>query len=344
MWLPSRKIRVRLHLFNPENDLALAADIERYTPPAAAVALARCGQLLPAWLADAGDAILVADTETASREAEELRSRFGIDVSPVSHAPADVAGCSPWGWSRYARRRFADAGVRADMLPDDDTLDRYRRLSSRTVTVDLCRCLGLEPPVVAYDADGAMAAVAANEERGAASYLKMPWSSSGRGVFTTARMTAVQTERRAADIIRSQGLVMIEPDRRRVADFAALYRIEDGEARFYALSVFATDERGAYRGNLVLPDSAIIDRLGVDPMPPAMAMADALSAVVAPCYTGWAGVDMVVTSYGSVWPCIELNLRATMGVVAAAMRPYFSDPMLLAPSPANPRSFMPCRL
>lgn len=154
-------------------------------------------------------------------------------------------------------------------------------------------------------------------------------------------MRREQVERRAADIIRSQGCVVVEPDRRRVADFAVLYRVDGGVASFHALSAFATDSRGAYRGNLVMSDAAIIDRIGIDPMPEAEKMAAALTRVVGPHYTGWAGVDMVTTSAGDIYPCIELNLRATMGVVAAAMRRYFDRPMLLAPSPADPMSHLP---
>ena len=41
----------KLHIFNPENDLALAANVARYTPPPAAVSLRLSGALLPLWWA-----------------------------------------------------------------------------------------------------------------------------------------------------------------------------------------------------------------------------------------------------------------------------------------------------
>lgn len=334
---------MRLHLFNPENDLALAAGIERYTPPAAAVRLSRAGQLLPVWLASSGDAVLVTD-ESAVEEAERLNARFGLGVKAVAVAPAGVEACSPWGWSKAARRRFINAGVAPAGLPSDEWLDTHRRLSSRLSTVDLSLALGIAPPVIARTPGEAVAAVAANEASGLASFIKMPWSSSGRGVFPTGRMTPVMVERRAADIIRSQSAVVIEPDRHRRFDFAALYYCEGGCARFMALSLFATDERGGYRGNIVTSDDDIISRLGTDPMPWAAKVADALTAVVAPHYDGWAGVDMVVTERGGIWPLIELNLRSTMGVIAAAMRPYFGHPALLAPSVDRADSHLPLPL
>lgn len=334
---------MRLHLFNPENDLALAAGIERYTPPAAAVRLSRAGQLLPAWLAGSGDAILVAD-ESACEEAERLNARFGLGIKAVTESPSGLTACSPWGWSLAARRRFMDAGVSKAILPSDAWLDTHRRLSSRLSTVELSHALGLRPPVVALTPAEAVAAVAANEESGLDSFIKMPWSSSGRGVFSTGRMNAAMVERRAADIIRSQSAVIIEPDRRRRSDFAALYCCEGGRARFTALSLFVTDDRGAYRGNIVTSDDEIMSRLGVDPASWIERMADALTSVTAPHYEGMAGVDMVVTDSGDIWPLIELNLRSTMGVVAAAMRPYFKRPVLLAPAPDRVDSHLPLQL
>lgn len=329
-----------LYLFNPENDLALAAGIERYTPPRAAVAMSRCGQLLPMWMAEGSDYVLVGDEE-ALRQAEELRHRYGLKAAAVKQAPPDTTGCEPWGWSLAARRRFLDAGVDSLQLPSDEWLSVHRRLSSRLTTVALCNNLDIEAPVAALTVERAIKAIEHNLSRGHDSFMKMPWSCSGRGVFTTERMNSDMIRHRADDIIRAQGCVMIEPDRHRARDFAALYRIEDGEARFHALSLFDTDATGSYRGNLVISDDEIASRLGIDPMKDVERMAGALTAIIGPHYSGWAGVDMVTTADGSVWPCIELNLRATMGVVAAAMRPFFTRPMLLAPSPVLANPYIP---
>lgn len=321
---------MRLHLFNPDNDLALAVNLDNYTPPKAAAELARAGALLPMWLAGDGDAVLVSAAKDIA-DADKLKERYGLKAKAVITPSAEVTSCEPWGWSRAVRRRFEAAGVEPGLLPDDIYLDRYRSLSSRLTTLRLAEWLGLEPPVAACDVDVAMAAISRNESRGLGSYLKMPWSCSGRGVFTTGQMSSQQTERRVADIIRSQGYVIVEPDRRRAADFACLYRIEEGRASFHALSLFATDDGGGYRGNLIISDDDIIDRLGVDPMPWAERVEEALTVIAAPDVGhGWAGVDMVVTTAGDIYPMIELNLRCTMGIVAAAMRRICPSPAILS--------------
>ncbi len=91
------------------------------------------------------------------------------------------------GMERYARTRFIAVGVDRKKLPSEDWLATHRALSSRLTTIDLCKQLGLDPPVAATSVDEALRAVAANHDAGHGSYLKMPWSSSGRGVFSTLR-------------------------------------------------------------------------------------------------------------------------------------------------------------
>lgn len=60
--------------------------------------------------------------------------------------------------------------------------------------------------------------------------------------------------------------------------------------------------------------------LGMDVAPLAHRIASILTPMIAPHYTGWLGVDMMLhtdsTGGTAVWPCVEINLRLTMGVLA----------------------------
>lgn len=100
----------RIHLFNPENDLALAQGTVCYTPPSHAAALHRAGALLPAWWAAEGDAI-IAPPEMAG-ELRELHERYGLKGEIVS-CP-DGLMPDPWGWSADAVRQFSCRGGRQD--------------------------------------------------------------------------------------------------------------------------------------------------------------------------------------------------------------------------------------
>lgn len=43
-----------------------------------------------------------------------------------------------------------------------------------------------------------------------------------------------------------------------------------------------------------------------------------LQSMIAPRYSGPVGIDMLATADGHINPCVEINLRMTMGMVALA--------------------------
>ena len=55
----------RVFLFNPENDIALAAGRQNFTPPKAAVQMALSGATLPWWLGDSDDYLLLSTEMSA---------------------------------------------------------------------------------------------------------------------------------------------------------------------------------------------------------------------------------------------------------------------------------------
>lgn len=306
-----------LHLFNPENDLALAAGIATYTPPPAAVELRRRGALLPMWFASAGDYVLA--PRSLAAEAERFRRKYGLqgDIFTPGHADA-VVSCAPWGWSAAARRLFVKAGVADAALPSDDTIARMRALSHRRTSVAILQAVGWpQLPVEAATVEAAFDAVG---RFGGRAFLKFPWSSSGRGVFDTSTLSADKIHSVAAGCIRRQGSVMVEPAYNKVSDFAMLYCCSGGRAEFHGLSCFATHAGGAYAGNVIAPQSHLAKLIGIPTEDVAEAVCAAITAVVAPHYSGPLGVDMMVAESdgGSrfIMPCIELNLRYTMGFVA----------------------------
>lgn len=316
-----------LHLFNPDNDLALAADVEYYTPTSAGRRMRRAGALLPLHWAKPGDALLV-EPPNAGRISEAVGS-LRPDVEVISKAEKDYAP-DPWGWSRAARRDFMRAGIRQELLPDDSQLDAWRNLSHRRTTVRVHELLGMEPPVECRDVDAAMDALRAF---GGAGVVKLPWSCSGRGVVKIEDASAAWVAPRIEAMLRRQKSVMVERLCRDVeADFALLLRFAPGgEIVERHLSLFRTDS-GVYRGNYLLGDAEIMDRLNLPDPDILDRTSGAVAAVMHPAYTGWAGIDMMKYGGGRVNPCVEINLRRTMGVVAAYMylngcREEYFEPM-----------------
>ena len=331
---------MKAYLFNPENDLALAAGTANYTPPKNAMLLSRCGSLLPLWYAGTGDYVLSSDE---NREwLTRISDTFGIDVRVTDTLPADVH-CVPWGWSHYAAAKFRAAGVSKDYLPEKAELDRIKELSHRRITVEVIRSLknlGIEVVKEPFEARSAeeVRLFAANQSGDI--YFKSPWSGAGRGVASSASMSSEEFVRRCEGIIGRQGSVLLEPEVNKVRDFAMLFRAENGKVKFVGLSLFQ-NEGNAYSGNVLLPDADILDILAeyvgkhsltllIETLP------CVLSEIIGNAYTGYFGVDMMIFRDKTgchIDVCTEVNLRMTMGVVshiwqrkflAEGVKAYFS--------------------
>lgn len=315
-----------LHLFNPENDLALGLGCRNYTPPPHAAALHRAGALLPMWWAKEGDRILA--TASLQPDADELRGRFGIN-GEIGFT-ADVTKASPWGWSADAVRQFENAGMPASLLPGHESIDIMRRLSHRRTSIEILSQLdgGYQLPVETSDPDE----VIHLESMNPGCYVKSPWSCSGRGVFNAISLDKATLYQRAKGIINRQGSVMVERGLNKTLDFAVLFYSDGSRVTAKGLSIFLTEPRGMYTGNLVAPQSHLQEMLA--------ASADItqlekiinseekiLTTLVAPHYRGWMGIDMMLhTNNGRthIMPCVELNLRMTMGVAAMKVAQHLS--------------------
>ncbi len=303
-----------VHLFNPENDLALAAGAEYYTPPAAGIAMRRAGELLPLFWAEDGDTVLVEPAAVSKAKAFAAILRPDVEVNTVCD-PCMTP--DPWGWSLYTRRLFMKAGMDEERLPGRDLIDRWRQLSHRRLTLDIRRMVGADEAYECFSYDEVNQAVACLDGR---AVVKLPWSSSGRGVFYLDPQHNSHVISQIDGMLRRQGSVMVEPFRERIADFAALFFMRDGSAWFRALSYFNTMDGGAYAGNVIAGDDEIKALIGVDPDKMIARLAVALENSIGASYEGWLGVDMLTycDSMGNVAiePCVEVNLRRTMGVVA----------------------------
>lgn len=317
----------KLYLFNPENDLALAADVDRYTAPPAARRLRADLSLLPLWIAGRGDRIVAADSadnqEFISSHADTLAAVAGVGI----YRGGDFQPM-PWGWSRSVRGEFQRIGIGCDA--DDALLRRLRELSSRRTTVDMLRRLAdagvdvPEMPVVCASLDAVRRAV----QRFGTAVLKMPWSSSGRGVVRVEAAEFSKYENWAGGIIRRQGEVLCEPFLDKVQDFAMEFYAKGGNVDFIGYSVFFNTPQMSYDHAVVASTERLHQRLsalvGEERLTAIRrSVAAALRQMLPDGYEGYVGVDMMAyrDRCGAlrVDPCIEVNLRTTMGVVSAML-------------------------
>lgn len=388
---------VKIHIFNPEHDIALAAHQWQFTPPKAGRLMREALDYLPLLWAKAGEAVMVGDAERARREAVRMAAECGLAAgwpeaeivgrreaarvlkstmqgqdktrkdgprleSPGTGAPAGLTAdgsrrttLSPWGWDKavvgdfarmagmtveavmpgYARKQFDSCG---------QWLDRIRELSGRQWAAR--HLLPVLRDVVANDDIHAryITDISYLKEllaQGSKIVMKNPWSSSGRGVFYAVGQS--QALQRASAIQRRLGGVMVEPYYDKVQDFAMEFLArEDGSVEYLGLSVFST-EGSQYAGNIVAPEEEKLQMLlNIENSPASLCFAEELlmcdlptavcnvmSQALKGAYAGPFGVDMMIyrRSDGSLalHPCVELNLRHTMGFAALAVACHNPD-------------------
>lgn len=315
---------MKIHLFNPENDLALADGNSNYCPPPAARAIGNDLATLPLWYAPEGDVVVLPDA---------LHFEYYAAVSSLFPLPhlfekgllPQVDGCSPWGWSALAARRLRDVGVAPHLLPTADALAVLRTLSGRCTAIALCEALraaGVDtpPPAQYFTSPDDVARFIESVPR---SVIKAPWSGSGKGIAWGIGRVEVPVEHFYKGVIRRQGGVVCEYFLDKVVDFAMEFRVADGALSFVGYSLFTCDG-GAYSGNVIAADAEIEDFLssfvGRDTLTGVRdALVCELGRLLGGCYNGYLGVDMMVYRDGGVCrlhPCVEMNLRMNMGAVS----------------------------
>lgn len=334
-----------LHIFNPENDLALACPSPHFIPPASARQMADDLSALPVWWAMRGDAVCVASVKEARRWAEEAG---GIcpEVRWVGRdgLPSD-ADVDPWGWSPLMVQRLLTGGADRSRLPDEARLARYRELSNRRHAVDMLAYLcGPGSDLgqkwrdrlcgVSYYCTGEQEIIRRMRQY-PETLLKAPWSGSGKGLRLGRGGYVPPLSGWCGRQLREQGGVIVEPVYNKVSDFALeFYADGAGGVRYTGLSVFLTTARGTYAGNWVASEEDKVRWL-TDRIPLLLwqmlktAVTHYLADWLGNGYNGHLGVDMMLCrvpgfEYLCVHPCVEINLRRTMGQVSVDLASFLA--------------------
>jgi len=319
-----------LYWFNPDNDLALGDGGAHYTSPPWARQLQHDLQLLPCWVAQQGDGVLV-DEVTPEMQKWVMERCPGVTlVSPTMLATMEGVSYRPWGWSTTARWRLLKMGARAEDLPSIEEMERLRVLSHRRTSTAVSAAIetltgNRQPQDVGVElstVDEVMAFAAAHP----GCYIKAPWSGSGRGIYHVTTTGDPHLRGWVAGLLNRQGSLVCERGLPRVMDMAVEYWCEGGKASVTGHSLFLTDRHSQYAGGIVDSDAALRERINsiIDGKIEEIEriVATALEQIVAPHYNGPVGVDMLAYRDGSatrVRPCVEVNLRTTMGMVCAAL-------------------------
>lgn len=318
---------MKLYLFNPDADLALADNNENYMAPASARMMAHDLALLPMWYAQPGSAVLAPSAYNAGF-LKQMQQLFPLEVRLVTepelhdYAEAEVI---PWGWNPAIRKYLLRGGIAEDKLPAPETLNRYRECASRKQVADILESFtGYEECCGESLNLSCLSDCRTFVEGCERSVLKAPWSGSGKGLNWCKGHFTPSISGWCERVLREQGLVAASPVYNKVEDFALeFYSDGCGRLSFVGYSLFSTNSSGAYMGNRLLSaeefEKWIIQYIPLLSLKRIRERLREILVIQSFNYIGYLGVDMMVCKDKDrflIHPCVEINLRMNMGVVA----------------------------
>jgi len=164
--------------------------------------------------------------------------------------------------------------------------------------------------------------------------FKAPWSSSGKGLCWVTDSFPTRALSWCRNVESKQGSIIGEQAFDNVQDLAMEFKCSNGKASFEGYSLFRTHNHGKYKGNTLASDNSIFQIITEYIVPDFLLkiqkkMIEFIEREIAPYFSGYLGIDMLVYNKNGehfLHPCVEINLRMTMGLVARLFYDKFVDP------------------
>jgi len=321
---------MKLLVFNPEHDLALAANLSNFTAPHAGRQLRADLGFIPAIWAAVDDYVHVENVEDAERRFLRLTRRpFGRFIAKEQICKHQFSAVDVWGWDLAIRAFLLRWGIDAAILPSVTQIDDIRQLSHRRYAMQLLDCLQMPGIIGSSCETNQIENIIDRLHSGEHLVVKAPWSSSGRGVRFMEDDVNIYDNGWLRNVIVKQGSVMVEPYYNKVKDFGMEFVSDgNGSVSYIGLSLFQTSN-GAYTGNILASEEEkenLISRyIPIDLLKTVQQKICAkMGSWLKDQYTGVFGIDMMVVRRDDgdgflLHPCVEINLRRTMGHVAISL-------------------------
>lgn len=313
-----------LHLFNPSHEMALAANSLTYTPPKSIQAMERDLCRLPLLWAEPDDLILTPD---GIFDTEGKPSAITSALSPM-----------PWGWNKAARHRFLRLGISENQMPSEEDINRWRGFASRKWAVEYSKLFygnaSAQLPYVENNMQFCSTSSDIQEwlktKQGNTVILKSEYSSSGRGNHIINTQESSIESNLNQNYFSRLSAQCADIFYEKLIDFAMEFEITGNGVNYLGLSVFEASREGKYSYNHVLPQSKlrqmILSCMQNRPATILQTLADThsdlLRQLLVGKYKGIVGIDMMVVKGGKIHPCIEINIRNNMGVLALFLQEH----------------------
>lgn len=343
-----------IYLFNPTCEYAIGNGNANWQPTMILQKMEADLSSLPMFFGGKNDFVLV---ETIpSSEFISSFSKLDIEIpnfilkkaalNDIDFIKLPKNNLKPWGWSPAVHKLLlplkASCSVEFQQSPVFNCNPEHREITSRQFALEILRQLqstlnsdnilpNPKTPIICTTQVDFETAI----QQWGQLMIKAPWSSSGRGLQPITK-TPVHPKvwEKVMGIVKEQGFAIAEPLLNKALDLALLFELKKGKAYDIGTSYFYTNSKGQYEGNYLngLPDSIekqIVDfaenMIGEIPQPIVNAIENSKMATF---YEGVFGVDMLVyfdkKNKLKINPCLEINVRHTMGLLALRLEKLVS--------------------
>jgi len=334
-----------LHYFNPGHETAVLNASPYYTPAANQVKMQQDLAFLPAWYTgSSNDFVWIEDDLTtdfinSTESLSCLAKAVGLnDIPDKKHLLSGVE-VSPWGISPQIVKFFENIGNKYELnLQLPQWKNEYTGLCSRKTSKKGLEFIIENQPEISGSIIPRFFTTIEEVENAVESnqvklLVKAPYSSSGRGLLWLPPGKLHRSEKQIiSGILKKQSFISIEKVLNKQIDFAMLFYSDgSGNIDFTGLSLFETGQKGTYDKNIITSQENIQNKLqsfiDVSFLENTKHLLTLfLSHVFAPVYCGCIGVDMMIYTENNCFrlhPCVEINMRKTMGLLAFRMHQHF---------------------
>ncbi len=323
--------------------MAIANGLLSYMPPKSLIQFEKDLAFLPSFFAMEGDIVITPELPNSSFV--EQWHKLGLPIMRYADTLKNLEKAykhiKPWSWTpamHHKTKHLKQYGNTSFKQSPNFTWQPsnrcfFSRETTNTVQRYLCQentdenFIALETPALSFTSLDEFNTWFAHQD---AVILKMPWSSSGRGIHVIDPSKGLNANYQwIQGAIKQQGFITAEPLLDKVFDFSFQFNLkQDGEIVFTGISYSINDDKQHFiGGNINWPHHKDEISEFLSPTYINLAAKQLIQALrkVEPHhhYEGPIGIDAIIyknlDGYLKTHPCIDINWRYNMGLVNIAL-------------------------
>ncbi len=338
-----------IFLFNPTGEMAIANGTNSYTPPKRLQIFEEDLSIITSFFAQENDYIITKQfpdlyyLEKWQELGLENLKYVGLQKITNLH---QINSLKPWSWNQVSHYKFRDIKKQCSEQfknsPNFSWIQEHKIFFSRQTTNNVQKLISesfssdivaIPVPAISYNNYDDLNTWLINTPK---AILKMPWSSSGRGIHVIDKsQNKPANPEWIKGSIKQQGFITAEPLLNKQEDFSfQFYLHQTGEIDFKGVSYFINDNKGHFIGgnihqtNLRQKINAYLTKNAIDHT--AEILINALKQISPQTfYEGPIGIDAIAylneDNKLKIHPCVDINWRYNMGVVNITLPNFVNE-------------------